>query len=104
MLNRRLIIILITFLSLKAFSQGIPSGGDGSGDLGNKKFNFVPVPYINYSRSLGFALGALPMAMYKLNAQDTISPAPITGLLGIYATNGTWFSMFFQRFYFSEDD
>lgn len=95
---------LILIISFQVFSQALPSGGGGDSDLGEKNFNFVPVPYINYSRSLGFAIGALPMAMYKLNPNDTISPASITGLLGMYTTNDTWFAMFFQRFYLQEDN
>ena len=88
-----------------SFSQALPSGGgEGSADLGEKNFNFVPIPYINFSRSLGFAIGAIPMAMYKLNPNDTISPASITGILGMYSTNDTWFGMFFQRFYLKEDN
>ena len=44
------------------------------------------------------------MAMYKLNPKDTVSPASISGLLGMYTTNDTWFAMFFQRFYLQEDN
>lgn len=102
-LSTTFVFILAT--SFQLFSQALPSGGgDGSGDLGDKNFNFVPIPYINYSRSLGFAIGALPMAMYKLNPKDTISPASISGVLGMYTTNDTWFAMFFQRFYLNEDN
>jgi len=105
MTKQLITIILFSFISTQVFSQGLPSGGgDGSSDLGDKNFSFVPVPYLNFSRSLGFAFGALPMAMYKLNPKDTISPASITGLLGMYTTNDTWFAMFFQRFYLKEDD
>jgi len=105
MSNKLPIFILFTFFSIQSYSQGLPSGGgDGSSDLGEKNFSFVPIPFINYSRSIGFAFGALPMAMYKLNPKDTISPASMTGLLGMYTTNETWFAMFFQRFYLSEDD
>jgi hypothetical protein len=43
------------------------------------------------------------MAMYKLNKKDTISPASISGLFGMYTTNKTWFAMFFQSLYFNED-
>ena len=76
--NFLLVTILIISISGPGFAQALPSGGgDGSSDLEDKNFNFVPVPYINYSRSLGFAIGAIPMAMYKLNPKDTISPASI---------------------------
>lgn len=100
------LFLFFTFsMAISAYSQAIPSGGGGEGsDLGEKNFSFVPVPYINYSRSLGFAIGAIPMAMYKVNPEDTISPASITGVLGMYTTNETWFAMFFQRFYLQQDN
>ena len=63
----------------------------------------MAVPYLNYSRSTGGAFGAVPMAMYKINPKDTISPASMTGLIGMFTTNKTWFAMFFQRFYLKED-
>ncbi len=66
-------------------------------------FDFVPVPYISYNRSVGAMLGALPMAMYKINPEDTISPSSITGLLGLYTTNDTWLVMTFSKLYFLED-
>ena len=100
-----MLILIVLASSNSSRSQGLPSGGgSGSGDLGEKNFSFVPVPYINYSRSLGFALGAIPMAMYKVNPADTVSPASISGVLGMYTTNDTWFAMFFQRFYLKQDD
>lgn len=64
----------------------------------------MPIPYINYSRSVGFAFGLIPLAMYKVNKEDTISPASISGLGSIYTTNETWFGIFFQRFYLDEDN
>ena len=44
------------------------------------------------------------MAMYKLNPRDTVSPSSITGLLGMYTSNKTWFAMGFTRFYFNQDN
>ena len=97
-------ILFLFLLPMKPlFSQAVPSGGS-SNDLGEKNFRFVPLPYINYSRSVGFAFGLIPMAMYKVNPEDTISPASISGIGGIYTTNETWFGMFFQRFYLDEDN
>ena len=43
------------------------------------------------------------MAMYKLNPNDTISPASISGILGMYTTNDTWFAMYFTRLYLNND-
>jgi len=64
---------------------------------------FAPVPYINYDRTLGFTVGALPMVMYDLSEKDTISPQSITGGLIMYATNKSWFGMVFNKTYFNED-
>ena len=71
--------------------------------MGDKNFDFVPLPYINYSRSLGFTGGAIPMAMYRINSRDTISPASISGLMGMYTTNDTWFGMYFTRLFLNQD-
>ncbi|MDW7693361.1 BamA/TamA family outer membrane protein [Flammeovirgaceae bacterium SG7u.111] len=102
MKNIYLKILLGSLLTLSLFeghTQDIPASADGD----SSNFNFVPVPYLNYSRSTGLAVGALPMAMYKLNPADTISPSSIAGLLGTYSTNDTWFAMVFSKFYFNED-
>ena len=64
---------------------------------------FAPVPYINYDRTLGFTLGALPMVMYNLSEKDTISPQSITGGLFMYTTNKSWLGIFFNKTYFNED-
>lgn len=68
-----------------------------------KNFKFKPVPYLNYNRTGGFEIGAVPMAMYKVNKNDTISPESLTGLVGMYSTRGNWVAMFFQRFYLNQD-
>ena len=105
-INKRLVLLLIFISSLNSNvnSQGVHSGGSNSSELNDKIFSIVPVPYINYSRTLEFAVFDITMAMYKLNPADTISPASITGLLGVYTTNDTWFGMFFQRFYLRQDN
>ena len=92
----------LSLISLISSAQGVPSSG-GADPLGDKNFNFVPLPYINYSRSLGFTGGAVPMAMYKVQPTDTISPASISGLLGMYTTNDTWFAMYFTRLFLNKD-
>ncbi len=82
-----------------SYSQGDIAVADSS----EKNISFVPIPYLNYDRSMGFSFGAVPMMMYKLNKQDTISPSSITGAIGIYTTEKTWFAMVFNKFYFNED-
>lgn len=41
--------------------------------------------------------------MYKANKKDTISPESISGLMGIYTTNKTWFALAFSKLYLNED-
>lgn len=95
-------LVLIFLLSFHfAFSQ-IPSSGGGA-ERSDKNFRFMPIPYINYDRTMGFSGGFLPMAMYNLNRKDTISPSSISGGFGMYTTNKSWFIMQFNKFYFNED-
>lgn len=102
-MKRFLIVSILTFFSITAFAQ-FPGGGGGGGDTRiDSGFSFVPVPYVNYSRSLGFGIGFLPMGMYNVNPKDTISPSSISGLLGMYTTNGTWFGMGFTQLYLKQD-
>ena len=75
----------------------------GTGERIEGKFKFVPLPYLNYDRVIGFSIGAIPMAMFNLSEKDTISPSSIAGLGGIYSENGSWFGMAFGRVYLKED-
>jgi len=103
-MNNKLLLFLLFTVPSITFGQGLPGGGGDDAAVHNdKKFSFVPVPYINYDRSLGFSLGALPMGMYNLSKKDTISPSSISGLFGMYTTNDTWFGMGFSKFYLKED-
>ena len=43
------------------------------------------------------------MAMYKLNKADNISPKSLSGVSGVYTTNGSYFIALFNKFYFAED-
>lgn len=85
---------------------GAPSGGGGTmvSDTSTiAKAKFVPAPLINYSRSIGFAGGVVPMYMWNINKKDTISPQSLVGGLGMYSTNKTYFGMGFARLYLNED-
>lgn len=93
---------MLFLLYQNGLSQGGLSGGDGSSRI-EGKYKFLPIPYINYDRSLGFSIGALPMMMFNPVKKDTLSPSSIVGLLGMYTTNDTWFGMGFGKFYFFED-
>jgi outer membrane protein assembly factor BamA len=96
---------LISLLLLLALSNGIYGQGaiGGGGNRIEGKAKFMPIPYINYDRSIEFTFGAVPMLMFNPVEQDTISPSSIIGAVGIYTTNKTWFLMGFGSFYFNED-
>ena len=68
-----------------------------------KKITIVPVPYVSYNRTYDFMFGAVPMLMYKVNKNDSISPASLSGAIGIYTTNKSWFTAVFSKFYLKED-
>ena len=96
-------IVLVIFLSTssQSFSQGF-----GGGDKGRIKgsYEFMPIPYFNYNRSIGATFGALPMVMFNPIKNDTLSPSSIAGLLGMYSTNKTWYFMGFTKMHFDEDN
>jgi len=99
------VLLLSLLLGLTSIhAQSVASDSSSSGQKTEEDFQFVPVPYVNYNRSIGLSLGALPMAMYKLSKNDTISPSSISGALGMYTTNKTWFVMAFSKFYLDEDN
>lgn len=98
-------IFLTIGLSLQANAFAAPETDDKKNELkdSTKKVSFVPVPYVNYNRTGGFEFGAVPMAMYKLNSRDTISPPSMSGIIGMYSTEKNWVAMGFQRLYLKED-
>lgn len=91
------------FLILLALSISQFTFSETKKDSTKKNISFVPIPYLNYNRSFGFSFGAVPMMMYKLNKNDTVSPSSISGAIGVYTTEKTWFAMAFSKFYFNED-
>lgn len=98
-----LITVTLILASFNLIGQGIPSGGGSGGNERDDGFKFMPIPYIDYNRSLGFTVGAIPIAMYNLNKKDTVSPSSMSGALGMYTTTQSWFVVQFNKFYFNED-
>ena len=102
---RYVLLSLVFGICFVASGQGIPSTGGGGGEADSTKdFSFVPIPYMNYDRSLGFSIGALPLAMYSLSKKDTLSPNSISGALAMYTTNDSWFLFAFNKWYFNQDN
>ena len=63
--------------------QDIGGGGGSQGGRIEGKYQIVPLPYVNYNRSIGASFGALPMVMFNPVMRDTISPSSIGGLVGM---------------------
>ena len=109
LISRNLLFCLVIALCIGPLpfsnAQNISSGSSSSSNDSDstEHFKFLPLPYINYDRSLEFQIGALPMAMYTLNKTDTVSPQSVSGLIGIWTTNKSWFAIAFSQFYFKED-
>ena len=75
--------------------QGLGGGMGGESSRIEGKTKFMPIPYLNYDRSMGFALGAVPILMFNPSEKDTISPSSVIGGVGFYSTSKTWFLMGF---------
>lgn len=70
----------------------------------NKKADFTVMPFISYNRNLDFMIGVIPMVMYRLQENDTISPKSLSGVSAVYTTNKSYVVGVFNRFYFKEDN
>ncbi|TNJ46416.1 BamA/TamA family outer membrane protein [Tamlana fucoidanivorans] len=70
----------------------------------DKKADFTVMPYLSYNRNLKFMFGAIPMVMYKLDKNDSISAKSISGLSVVYTTNKSHIIAFFNKWYFKEDN
>lgn len=107
-LNDRVILKIITLGVLLFFSLDLTATVADTTVVDTakteKRVNFVPIPYINYNRTGGFEFGAVPMAMYKFNQNDTISPPSLSGLVGKYTTKGNWVLLGFNKWFFNEDN
>ncbi|WP_299779786.1 BamA/TamA family outer membrane protein [uncultured Formosa sp.] len=68
-----------------------------------KQFDVTVMPFISYNRNLKFMIGAIPMAIYKLDRKDTISPKSLSGMSVVYSTNNSYFISFFNKWYYKED-
>lgn len=97
-----LLAIILILISLP--QNNIAQGLGGGGNRIEGKYKFLPIPYINYNRSIGFQLGAIPMLQFNPVMKDTLSPSSIAGLFGMYSTNKTYFVMGFSKLYFDEDN
>ena len=99
-----IILLFIVLLSTSLITFGQDAGGGSNIGRIEEDFKFLPIPYVNYNRSIGFQLGAIPMAQFNPVSSDTLSPSSIAGLFGMYSTNKTYFLMAFAKLYFDQDN
>ncbi|WP_026956775.1 BamA/TamA family outer membrane protein [Algoriphagus vanfongensis] len=97
-----LAICLIYSLSIASYSQQTDSLASDT-TIVAKKVDFSIMPYMSYNRNLKFMIGVIPMGMYRLNPQDTISPKSLSGVAAVYTTNKSYFVSFFNKIYLDED-
>lgn len=104
--GKSLFFILAFLMSVNlAYSQMGGGGGNIGGSSRIKEdIKFMPIPYINYDRSIGFTIGAVPMVMFNPVKADTLSPSSTAGLFGMYSSNDSWFFMGFGSLFFDEDN
>lgn len=100
--------LLIFFFSIVCFAEGYSQQQQTDSlkqadTLKSKKFELTVMPFLSYNRTLDFMIGAIPMAMYKLDHEDTVSPKSLSGLAAIYTTNGSYFITFFNKWYYKQD-
>ena len=102
---KKVALIISLFLSFANMSaQGNSSDTEESKTkLDEKRYELTVMPFFNYNRNIKFMLGAIPMAMYNLNKQDTISPKSLSGAIGVYTTNKSYFIGFFNKLYYADD-
>lgn len=91
-------LFLICF-AMDSFAQKESAPKDST----EKDCKFMPIPYLSYDRTIGASFGAVPMLQYRINKNDTISPLSMTGGVGMFTTNESWFTLLFNQFYLAED-
>jgi len=104
------LFLLECVLPYPATAQMTGGSGDGGGGTGtyaleegerNLKFAAIPIP--GFSDVLGFSLGVIGMAYYKMDRHDDDLPPSSTGILGFYSENNSWVGMAFQKFHLAQD-
>jgi hypothetical protein len=102
-------LVLLAAMAGTAGAQVGMGGGGGGGDGAyaldederNLKFAGIPIP--GYSEVLGWNLGLVAMAYYKMDRHDPNLPPSATGVFGFYSENKSWMGGIFQKFHLDED-
>ena len=78
--------LLIVFIGSAIDTSG--QGMSGSSRI-EEDYKILPIPYINYNRSVGFQIGALPMVQFNPVSKDTLSPSSVAGWVSRSVTSLT---------------
>ncbi|KAB1067623.1 BamA/TamA family outer membrane protein [Tamlana haliotis] len=97
------LFLFVLFLNTTQAQQAKHENKKQTDTLKEKKVDFQVMPFISYNRNLEFMFGAIPMFMYKLNKNDTISAKSLSGMSAVYTTNKSYFIAAFNKWYFKED-
>jgi len=95
--------LLLFFVIAVCLGQEQSTDSTTISEKDEKKVDFQVMPYISYNRNLKFMAGAIPMIMYRIDQEDTVSPKSLSGLSAVYTTNESYFIAFFNQLYFKED-
>ncbi len=93
---------LLVLLLLLFFSTAVEAKKDKATKK-DKNHEFAVVPYFNYSTTVGFGLGIVPMYSFHMHKEDSISPKSNIGLVGVYNTSGGYAALTYGSLFFSED-
>jgi outer membrane protein assembly factor BamA len=95
---RKILLYLFLLFPLLSYSQKKEKTKEE-----NKKVNYAFIPLIMYNSSLGAQFGLMTSAYFKMNSNDSISPASTVGFSGSYFTSKSFFTILFSRMYLDED-
>ncbi len=97
-------IACIVLCSLLFSIQNIAAQEKETHQKKQRKVQFTPIPYINYSQSQKLMYGAIGMATFRTSQNDSISPRSIAGASYVATARGSWFGNGFAKLFFKEDD
>lgn len=100
---KKIFIVILFFCYVLTRAQAKPADSIQTINPNIKNSDFNIMPFLSYNRTLDFMFGAIPMMMYKLDKNDTISPRSLSGVSAIYTTNKSYFISSFNKWYFHED-
>jgi outer membrane protein assembly factor BamA len=93
--------LFVTFIAFFLF--GLVVNGQLRNKPLNKPLRIAAIPMINYNRTQGVIVGVIAQGYYKINKNDTVSPASSTGLMGFYTAQKTWVAGIGEQLYLNED-